>query len=98
MTPTSTPSPDESSNNPVAEPEKDEPIARQPDQDGKAHKSPVSFPAPKRPDNEEPDLAMEADLPSDGRDEEGEAMIRALPQGKELSDPPKSSGPTASTS
>ena len=29
-------------------------------------------------DNEEPELAFEDDLPSDGRDEEGEAMIRQL--------------------
>lgn len=28
--------------------------------------------------NEEPELTLEADLPSDGRDEEGEAMIRQL--------------------
>ena len=36
----------------------------------------------------------EPDLPSDGRDEKGEAMIRDLPQRSELSDPPGKSGPT----
>ena len=35
---------------------------------------------PKHPHHEEPAFALEPDLPSDGRDEEGEAMIRALPQ------------------
>jgi hypothetical protein len=35
----------------------------------------------KRPGNEEPEMAMEDDLPSDGRDEKGEAMIRNLPRG-----------------
>ncbi len=38
--------------------------------------------------NEEPPLLLEPDLPSDGRDEEGEAMIRNLPQRPELSEPP----------
>ena len=37
---------------------------------------------------EEPDMALEPDLPSDGRDEKGEAMIRDLPQRPELSEPP----------
>lgn len=39
----------------------------------------------KRPGNEEPEFAVEDDLPSDGRDEKGEAMIRDLPRdtGKE---------------
>ncbi|MEO5661093.1 MAG: hypothetical protein ABIQ90_15060 [Polaromonas sp.] len=36
---------------------------------------------------EEPGLVLEADLPSDGRDEIGEAMIRNLPQRPELSEP-----------
>lgn len=36
----------------------------------------------------------EPDLPSDGRDEKGEAMIRDLPQRSELSDTPGKSGPT----
>lgn len=38
--------------------------------------------------NEEPPLLLEPDLPSDGRDEDGEAMIRNLPQRPELSEPP----------
>lgn len=46
-------------------------------------------PPPKKPDNEEPAMVLEADLPSDGRDEVGEAMIRNLPQRPELSEPPR---------
>lgn len=42
--------------------------------------------------DEEPDLALEPDLPSDGRDIEGEAMIRELPERPELSDSPAASG------
>ena len=38
-----------------------------------------------QPDGEEPEMALEADLPSDGRDVIGEAMIRDLPQRTELS-------------
>ncbi len=34
----------------------------------------------KRPGNEEPELTLEDDLPSDGRDKKGEAMIRDLPR------------------
>jgi hypothetical protein len=34
----------------------------------------------KRPGNEEPELTLEEDLPSDGKDEKGEAMIRSLPR------------------
>jgi len=41
-----------------------------------------------KPAIEEPELATEADVPSDGKDEEGEAMIRDLPQKPELSEPP----------
>lgn len=41
--------------------------------------------------NEEPDLRLEPDLPSDGPDEEGETMIRNLPERPELSRAP--SGP-----
>lgn len=37
---------------------------------------------------EEPEMATEPDLPSDGRDLVGEAMIRDLPQRRELSEPP----------
>jgi hypothetical protein len=45
---------------------------------------------PEQPGNEEPALVQEADLPSDGRDEVGEAMIRNLPQRPELSEPAQS--------
>ncbi len=41
-------------------------------------------------------MFLEPDLPSDGRDEEGEAMIRDLPQRPELSEPPSKPYPTAS--
>lgn len=34
----------------------------------------------KRPGNDEPEPTLEDDLPSDGRDEKGEAMIRDLPE------------------
>lgn len=34
----------------------------------------------KRAGNEEPEPTIEDDLPSDGRDEKGEAMIRDLPR------------------
>jgi hypothetical protein len=44
----------------------------------------------KRPGNEEPEPTLEADLPSDGRDEKGEAMIRDLPKPAE---PPRSGQP-----
>jgi hypothetical protein len=49
----------------------------------------MSAAAPHRntPSGEEPELALEPDLPSDGRDKEGEAMIRDLPQRPELSEP-----------
>ncbi len=46
--------------------------------------------ARKRPGNEEPEPTSEADLPSDGRDEKGEAMIRDLPRRAE---PPQSLQP-----
>ena len=44
--------------------------------------------------NEEPEIGMESDLPSDGHDEVGEAMIRALPERSELSGPPATKSPT----
>jgi hypothetical protein len=56
-----------------------------------------SGPAPKNPGNEEPPLALEPDLPSDGRDEVGEAMIRELPQRPELSEPPSQPDPSNQT-
>ena len=40
----------------------------------------------KAPSTEEPELALEPDLPTDGRDETGEQMIRDLPVRPELSD------------
>jgi hypothetical protein len=45
-------------------------------------------PPPEPPASEEPDMVLESDLPSDGRDEVGEAMICDLPQRPELSEPP----------
>jgi hypothetical protein len=39
-------------------------------------------PPPKKADNEEPAMTLEADLPSDGRDKIGEAMIRACRRGR----------------
>jgi hypothetical protein len=50
---------------------------------GKADKAEAAQPpsgARKRPGNEEPEPALEDDLPSDGRDKKGEAMIRDLPR------------------
>ncbi len=46
------------------------------------------------PGNEEPELLLEPDLPSDGRDAEGEAMIRDMPQRPELSEPPSQPSPS----
>ena len=60
-----------------------------PGQDAKS----AAAPPPKTPRNEEPDLVLESDLPSDGRDEVGEAMIRELPQRPELSEPPSQPDP-----
>ncbi len=50
---------------------------------GKPDKAEAAQPRPgtrKRAGNEEPELTLEEDLPSDGRDEKGEAMIRNLPR------------------
>lgn len=47
---------------------------------GKAEAAQPRSPARKRPGNEEPELTLEDDLPSDGRDKKGEAMIRDLPR------------------
>ena len=52
-------------------------------------------PALKNPGSEEPQLALEPDLPTDGRDEVGEAMIRDLPQRPELSEPPSQPKPSS---
>ena len=38
--------------------------------------------------NEEPEISYEADIPSDGADEQGEAEIRKLPEKPELSPKP----------
>ena len=43
------------------------------------------------PGEPEPELLLEQDLPSDGRDEIGESMIRDLPQRSELTEPPSRS-------
>lgn len=48
-----------------------------------------------QPGGEEPDMALEPDLPSDGRDAVGEAMIRDLPQRPELSEPPSQPEPSS---
>ena len=45
--------------------------------------------------NEDPALHLERDLPSDGQDEIGEAMIRDLPQVPELSKPPSQPDPSS---
>ena len=47
-----------------------------------------------KPGGEEPEMALEPDLPSDGRDAVGEAMIRDLPQRPELSEPPSQPHPS----
>ena len=47
--------------------------------------------------DEEPEMRFEPDLPSDGRDEQGERMIRDLPERHELSEPPSTQAPTGST-
>ena len=52
------------------------------------HDKNAGAPPPHKPDNEEPVMTLEADLPSDGRDEMGEAMIRNLPQLSPKSEPP----------
>ena len=52
------------------------------------HDKNAAAPPPHKPDNEEPVMTLEADLPSDGRDEVGEAMIRNLPRRPPKSEPP----------
>ena len=47
---------------------------------------------PKRPGNDEPEPTLEDDLPSDGRDEKGEAMIRDLPDNAGVPRAPRSPG------
>ena len=55
-------------------------------------------PAPESSGTEEPQFGLEPDLPSDGRDEVGEAMIRELPQRPELFEPPSQPDPFSQTS
>ncbi|NMM06171.1 hypothetical protein [Polaromonas sp.] len=52
------------------------------------HDKNADVPPSHKPDNEEPVMTLEADLPSDGRDEVGEAMIRNLLQRPPKSEPP----------
>lgn len=54
-----------------------------------------AIPPVKKLRNEEPGPTLEPDLPSDGRDEKGEAMIRDLPQRPELSEPPSQPSPSS---
>lgn len=46
-----------------------------------------------QPAADEPEIALESDIPSDGRDVLGEAMIRDLPQRRELTEPPSQPNP-----
>ena len=48
---------------------------------------------PVLPDADEPKIDIESDIPSDGRDVVGEAMIRDLPQRPELTKPPSQPNP-----
>ena len=57
--------------------------------------TPEALSSAKAAANEEPALLLEPDVPSDGPDEIGEAMIRDLPQRTKLSEPP--SQPDASS-
>lgn len=59
-----------------------------------SHVTGSAKPAPKPLGSEEPQFALEPDLPTDGRDEVGEAMIRDLPQRPELSEPPSQPDPS----
>jgi len=60
--------------------------------------APAAAATSKAAGNEEPELLLEPDLPSDGRDEIGEAMIRDLPQRPELSEPPSQPNPSSNPS
>ena len=59
----------------------DEPAHTLPAEPSQITKAPGGKPEAthKRAGNEEPEPTLEDDLPSDGRDEKGEAMIRELP-------------------
>jgi len=56
---------------------------------------PAATPGSRDINLEEPEMALEPDLPSDGRDLMGEAMIRDLPQRPELSEPPSQPDPSS---
>lgn len=72
-----------------------EPAPATPAKDRAGQDKPCAAGTPAKPlGHEEPDLALEPDLPSDGRDEVGEAMIRNLPQRPELSEPPSQPDPS----
>lgn len=77
-------SPDESTHTLPAEPSHITKVSQPSDQDTVESENPALDNA----GTEEPPLALEPDLPTDGRDEVGEAMIRSLPQSPELSEPP----------
>lgn len=62
--------------------------------DQQAGSSTVALTPPQNQGGEEPEMALEPDLPSDGRDAVGEAMIRELPQRPELSEPPSQPDPS----
>lgn len=59
-----------------------------------ASDKPAAVPGSRDINLEEPEMALELDLPSDGRDLMGEAMIRDLPQRPELSEPPSQPDPS----
>ena len=50
--------------------------------------------ASRLPDADEPEIDIESDIPSDGRDVVGEAMIRDLPQRPELTETPSQPDPS----
>ena len=81
-------SPDEPPSTQPAEPSHITPAPRQPQQPAGNENTSPSAVSQKRAGHEEPELALEPDLPTDGRDEVGDAMIRDLPQRPELSEPP----------
>jgi len=85
--------PDESAHTLAAEPSHVAKASKSSDHDA----ADSGNPALENAGTEEPQLALEPDLPTDGRDEVGEAMIRALPQRPELSEPPSQPDPSSQT-
>ncbi|MDB5742902.1 MAG: hypothetical protein JWR68_1217 [Polaromonas sp.] len=79
---------DEPANTLPAEPSNVTPAHAQADQ---GSRSKTTTQPVKKPGNEEPEMALEEDVPSDGNDEVGEAMIRELPVRPELSRSPDDS-------